>query len=83
MITMNNDLIRRQAALDAVEKNSCNTQRIYEALKGLPSAEPLIIHCKDCKYYEKGVDRLPRFCMVWANPVTGDDYCSKAREAGK
>lgn len=34
------DYISRQAAIDAVMRNACNTQRIYEAIKGLPSAQP-------------------------------------------
>ena len=34
------DLISREAAIDAVMRNACNTQRIYEAIKGLPSAQP-------------------------------------------
>ena len=35
-----NDCISRQAAIDAVMRNACNTQRIYEAIKGLPSEQP-------------------------------------------
>ena len=34
------DLISRQAAIDAINKYACNTQRIYEAIKTLPSAQP-------------------------------------------
>ena len=34
-----NDLISRQAALDAVEKNACNTQRIIEAVNNLPPVQ--------------------------------------------
>ena len=34
------DTISRQAAIDAVMRNACNTQRIYEAIKGLPSEQP-------------------------------------------
>ena len=35
-----NDCISRKAAIDAVMRNACNTQRIYEAIKGLPSEQP-------------------------------------------
>ena len=35
-----NDCISRQAAIDAINKYACNTQRIYEAIKTLPSAQP-------------------------------------------
>ena len=34
------DLISRRAALDAVEKNACNTQRIMDAVNNLPPAQP-------------------------------------------
>jgi len=34
------DLISRQAAIDAVEKNACNTQRIMDAVNNLPPAQP-------------------------------------------
>lgn len=33
------DLVSRQAAIDAVEKNACNTQRIMDAVNNLPSAQ--------------------------------------------
>ena len=35
-----NDLIERQSAIEAINKYACNTQRIYEAIKTLPSAQP-------------------------------------------
>ena len=34
------DTISRQAAIDAVERNACNTQRAIEAIEALPSAQP-------------------------------------------
>ena len=34
------DTISRQAALDAVEKNACNTQRIMDAVNNLPPVQP-------------------------------------------
>ena len=34
------DQIDRQAAIDAIERNSCNTQRAIDAVKALPSAQP-------------------------------------------
>ena len=58
------DLISRQAAIDALgEKPLAWTEGEYEfglqnqwqsdvdALNGLPSAEPEIIRCKDCKWF--------------------------------
>lgn len=35
----NSDTISRQAAIDAVEKNACNTQRIMDAVNNLPSVQ--------------------------------------------
>lgn len=60
---MNSDLISRQDAIDAmiqlqdedIEAYGCGIpegfdgDRAVEALKALPSAEPEIIYCKDCK----------------------------------
>ena len=34
------DTISRQAVLDAVEKNACNTQRIIDAVNNLPPVQP-------------------------------------------
>ena len=39
------DLISRQAAIDAIERNSCNTQRAIDAVNALPSAQPEILAC--------------------------------------
>ena len=51
-----NDLIDRQAAIDIVEFEcgewSGLAKTIAEEIKQLPSAEPEIIHCKDCIYYD-------------------------------
>lgn len=33
------DLISRQAVIDAIEKNACNTQRIMDAVNNLPSIQ--------------------------------------------
>ena len=33
------DPIERQAAIDAIERNACNTQRAIDAVIGLPSAQ--------------------------------------------
>ena len=61
-----NDLISRQAAIDAVE--SAKTARtpdgeIYVAklnaemnIRILPSAQPEIIRCRDCIAYQEGID---------------------------
>jgi len=93
------DLISRQAAIDAVKKNTfrltfaeeqnCegrvawSANAVYSdviegALLELPSAQPEIIRCKDCKHWD-GVDT----CDVIDAPVWDNDFCSMAerREA--
>lgn len=56
------DLIDRQDAIDAVNaylglsavsRTIQNMTSIQEILENLPSAEPKIIKCKDCKWWEK------------------------------
>ena len=45
------DLIERQAAID-VAKQHWYKPDIAGALTELPSAQPVIIRCKDCKYWD-------------------------------
>ena len=94
------DLISRQSAIDEVKrlhdvawtnwketKISANT--MIDALKDLPSAQPEIIHCRECKYWqdqEEGIvevsicarpqNKLERLPMVMI--INGDGYCSFA-----
>ena len=86
------ELIDRQAAIDALNDlitgatGSC-FEWIYkddalEAVKQLPSAEPKIIHCKDCKY---GILE-PSFPHQWFCKFKGDEwnngdyFCGHARK---
>ena len=97
-----NDLISRQAAIDALKKISfshwfecgeylsedtreieiINSNKAFEAIEALPSAQPEIIRCKDCKYNATSKKCLNpnSFFLVPAD----DDYCSYAerREDG-
>ena len=76
-----NDLISRQAAIDAVEKESrvdgaygyMDTKSIVDLLNDLPSAQPKIVRCKDCKW--KQGSECVRFAEVRPFP---DDFCSRA-----
>ena len=82
------DLISRQAAIDAI-KELCehytptksvtyhpHMDFVIEELKALPSAQPEIIRCKDCR-------KNPKWEWVGC-PMTGkdtrkpDDFCSYA-----
>lgn len=79
------DLISRQAAIDAVEKESqvdgaygyMDTKSIIDLLCDLPSAQPEIIRCKDCKHrpVETGPNHDLEFpCPDNECPCQCDDY---------
>lgn len=79
------DLIDRQAAIDAIKTwgliDSLAEGQAIEILadeEKLPTAQPDVIRCKDCKYYKT------KFCALdtWTNEITiynaqPDDFCSK------
>ena len=78
---MMNDLISRQAAIDAIDRLDIPEDMcVFEILSHieleigtLPSAQPEIIRCKDCKHWD-GVDT----CDVIDAPVWDNDFCSMA-----
>ena len=90
------DLIDRQAAIDAFEKElSAKYNRrelaigfvgVKSILEKLPSAQPEIIRCKDCKYFERDIKRswgTYNGCGVWTDDgneieVNQYDFCSYA-----
>ena len=45
------DLISRQAAIDAISRDPMGGLNYRGILDRLPSAEPEIIRCKDCKHF--------------------------------
>lgn len=78
------NLIERQSAIDEWKNdfkgyvNSINIPRddyngIMEYIDELPSAEPEIIHCKDCDGY-LGDGRCVHDDDLWGD----DDFCSRA-----
>lgn len=89
------DLISRQAAIDAVNELRKspwynNPQNIYRSeavdiverlcIKELPSAQPELIRCKDCKHSEHWY-RDRRRCFLWSEDgvsVFDDGFCSYA-----
>ena len=74
---MNDDLISRQAAIDAIhnlyaihgsEGSWIDQKDAFKALNSLPSAQPTVdaepvIRCKDCKYYTYGTVEGKHLCM--------------------
>ena len=82
------DWIDRQAAIvrtSKVIKDDGIAHDVKEALKGLPSAQPEIICCKDCKFYGKADNMFYRkkTCLRWRHPTTENDYCSNAERKDK
>lgn len=89
------DTISRQAALkcfhDWIDKHgdvhTADEMPEYEAIENLPSAQPELIRCKDCKYYyaePSDPDWGRCNCSAWYDGDGGDqlvsptDYCSFA-----
>ena len=90
---MSDDTISRQAAIDAIEEMQIPIMRsifpeeqfvfkgmseALSAIKELPSAQPEIIHCRDCKYYTPVTAR----CEVRGKGLylirNMEDFCSRA-----
>ena len=74
------DLIDRQAAIDALHMHlmyrmgtDSNKKRLDDWINSLPSAQPKIVRCKDCKW--KHGSECARFAEVRPFP---DDFCSRA-----
>lgn len=72
------DLIYRQNAIDAIANQSTMSPHdrviAVDTLVTLPSAQPEIIRCRDCKHHD-GIR-----CFRWNSTIiTGfDDFCSNA-----
>lgn len=71
-------LISRQAAIDALmdefKRVPTNAIRAKDALEKLPSAQPDIIACKDCKHWICH----DRRCGYWNHGVKPLDWCCHA-----
>lgn len=84
------DLISRQAAIDAVRELYIQSPKInndivydsaidqaHDALVNLPSAQPEIVHCGDCKNADFSGLRDGRcYCMAMGRYKHENDYCS-------
>lgn len=79
------ELISRRAAIEAIDEwikaflenghkeSAADACLIQDGIIQLPSAQPEIIRCKDCKHWD-GVDT----CDVIDAPVWDNDFCSMA-----
>ena len=81
------DLIERQKAIDELisEPPEMNYGFWYaEKIKALPSAQPEIVRCKDCIWYELPSHKITENCVRWMKsngillPIKPDDFCSRA-----
>lgn len=85
---MKDDTISRQAAIDALKEKvfhnlSDEFYGVMQVLDELPSAQPEIIRCKDCKWYGRadkrrfyrGMDCLQKRIDTI---VPDRDFCSRA-----
>ena len=84
------DLIERQKAIEAMSES---LKRVFpehrqiaeKCLNVLPSAQPEIVHCRDCMYYgtyyrgnesKPVITHLCKWCLD--RTMEPDDYCSHA-----
>lgn len=89
------DLISRQAAIDAIQERmdsfrhaDCEwAMNAYNgacecagAIKSLPSAQPEVIRCKDCKWWTKQKDSIQGRCDLMQMYPTGEWFCGNAQE---
>ena len=91
------DLISRQAAIENIKECAQAAHSNYEwdmeqgyinaieCLEELPSAQPEIIHCKDCKYwkdsdgvYRRGFDAESKCPLNLKEVYDGTFYCGMA-----
>ena len=75
----------------AIKVERASLKAYKEQLENLPSAEPEIIHCKDCKWWDKSENSPYGYCMAmkhnyfsrnWEISIhrkyKGDFYCADA-----
>ena len=79
------DLISRQAAIDACHNYEDGKDAyaygdvVEKRLKTLPSAQPEIIRCKDCKYQDENWRRVSVRWLPCMDVRTGSNwYCGSA-----
>lgn len=82
------ELIRKQDVIAAIVEWTVEDRPDVEMptdligrIRNIPSAQPEIIWCKDCKYSEEDEDEhgiVDRWCRIWAETCTDDGYCNYA-----
>ena len=81
------DLINREDVMDILGKLSpLDKSGILEVVRcgigNLPSVQPEIIYCKDCKYSHMTINGLCKYCDIWFPDEemyeSGKHYCASA-----
>lgn len=88
-----NDLISRRAAINIIDKIfpaepmlndytqgiTCSAALAKTYIEQLPSAQPEIVRCKDCKFYTKmRADLKTGICSLASRHLGDDGFCSEA-----
>ena len=73
---MKDDTISRQAAIDAIFGRS--HEIIKMRIGNLPSEQPEIIRCRDCKCWRELPNGCQGFCDMHSTYPTLTDFCSWA-----
>ena len=73
-------LISRQAMAEEIKEvyewhDTVTKERMLEHLKNLPSAEPEIIRCKDCKWWSKTPLTINRRCSIFNVDTSMTFFC--------
>ena len=66
------DCISRQAAIDALYSVDEYNSRSVKAIKQLPSIQPEIVRCKDCKYWNNGSCECREITVNCQDYMVGD-----------
>lgn len=74
-----NDSISRQAAIDMIrlyrEDEVVDLDELESSIAMMPSTQPEIIHCRDCKWHNEEINQ----CNVQiCASMRCEDFCSKA-----
>ena len=90
-----NDLISRQAAIDALERQKDKTakgeigsfyntiiQHDIDVIVELPSTQPEIVRCKDCVHYDLAKNGYNGNCNRQYATFYADDFCSYGERRG-
>lgn len=80
------DTISRQEAMYIKVSHGINEDgiiyvplvEVINHLKNLPSAQPEIVRCKDCKNFRRWVNTDIAFCDRTETNVSSNDFCSRA-----